>query len=186
MRSRRAIINIPRAFRVGPTGPGDRDYNHRRQGRYRWYRKFMQKSLITVPHDESVRQRVTLGRVAGRHPILHLVTLYKTYVRTKRLIADLRSVCETAVRQGTGKSLLFRRSYTVDSIMYRNNFAGRLYLALLSIARYSTLSYYRRRHPHCRRRCRKVIRAAHAPGNINPAVLLCHLRFIPTVNGAAL
>lgn len=60
------------------------------QSQCRWYRGFMQKLLITEPCDESVRQHVTLGR--GRSPpVPHLLTLY---VRV-RLIADLRSVCES-------------------------------------------------------------------------------------------
>lgn len=83
----------------------------------------------------------------------------RTYVRTKRLIADLRSVCEPAKRLGTGEPLLFRRSYAADSIMYRNNFARRFISRFYPRAALDLVDYRcRLRH----RRRGKVIRGARA------------------------
>lgn len=150
MRSRRAIINISRAFRVESTGREPRLY-YRRHDRCRWYRDFMQKSLITVPRDESMRQRVTLGQSRSPRPILHLITLYVRIIHTKRLIADLWSVCEVGNRcyfaDHTKQIALCIE--TILSVALISRFHPHTVLDLVDCHRRLR---HRRRHSHCRRR----------------------------------
>lgn len=95
----RMIINIPRARKVGR---GPRLYQRETGPTPRCYRGFMQKLLITESRDESVRQRVTLGRGRSQSS--------RSFVRTGNAANcwSYDQFGERAAWTGIGNAVIFR------------------------------------------------------------------------------
>lgn len=120
MRSRQAIINIPRAFRVESTSRGPRLY-HQTTGPMPMVSGLYAKiANYCTPRWKYATTRYARARPV-RRPISHLITLYaRTYG-----VANCWSMIGLRTCGVVGEPTLFRRSYEADSIMHRNNFARR-------------------------------------------------------------